>query len=116
MPRDAREPSPADPSARTLAQIATAFARIAQDVGSTAAADPSSALAEAKQRCESGAGDRQLAADVRQLLGNLATAVEVWQSVWPRLGRQGDFRAAVIREAGQWARKLELLAQQKPPR
>ena len=106
-----REPSPADVRHRLVAQAAAAFARIADHAGGRAG-EVTQALADGRQACQTAAGDQAVDADTRQLFANLATAVEAWQSVWPRLGGQGEFRAAVIREAGQWARKLELLATQ----
>ena len=45
-------------------------------------------------------------AAARTLLTNVQTALETWQAVWPRLGAQQEFRQAVAREAGLWARKL----------
>jgi len=47
---------------------------------------------------------------VRTLLTNVQTALETWQSVWPRLSTQKEFRQAVAREAHLWARKLGELA------
>ena len=45
-------------------------------------------------------------AAARTLFTNVHTALETWQAVWPRLGAQKEFRQAVAREAGLWARKL----------
>ena len=45
-------------------------------------------------------------AAARTLFTNVRTALETWQAVWPRLGAQKEFRQAVAREAGLWARKL----------
>lgn len=36
----------------------------------------------------------------------LRTVLETWQQVWPRLGRQPEFRGAVVREARRWAEQL----------
>ena len=111
-PPDARAPSPADHGALTIAQTAAAFTRIADAIGGGKEAQLEPAFLHARRLSESASGDDQLDAEARQLFANLATAVEAWRSNWPRLGRQQDFRAAVTREAGQWARKLERLAQQ----
>jgi len=46
----------------------------------------------------------------RILLTNVQTALETWQTVWPRLGAQKEFRQAVAREAHLWSRKLGELA------
>lgn len=45
-------------------------------------------------------------ASTRTLLEDLAHRAEVWQDVWPRLGKDGSFRAAVAREARLWSAKL----------
>ena len=45
-------------------------------------------------------------AAARTLFTNVRTALETWHTVWPRLGAQKEFRQAVAREAGLWARKL----------
>ncbi|MBI4342246.1 MAG: hypothetical protein HY599_02640 [Candidatus Omnitrophica bacterium] len=42
--------------------------------------------------------------DARRRLANVQQALETWQRVWPRLGTQRDFRAAVVREARLWAK------------
>jgi len=47
---------------------------------------------------------------LRTLLSNVQTALETWQTVWPRLSTQQEFRQAVAREAHLWARKLGDLA------
>lgn len=111
--RGARKPLPAEPGAGAVAQAAAAFACIAEAVGAKAEG-LDRAFLEARQACAAGAGDAWLDAESRQTLANLVTAVEAWQAVWPRLGAQGEFRAAVIREAGQWAQKLDALAKQAP--
>lgn len=49
-------------------------------------------------------------AQARTVLTNVQTALETWQTVWPRLGAQQEFRQAVAREAHFWARKLGGLA------
>jgi|GEM_PF-4107249 len=44
--------------------------------------------------------------DRQALLEDLAHRLEVWASVWPRLGQDPGFRQAVAREARLWATKL----------
>ena len=53
------------------------------------------------------------AGQLRVLFTNVQTALETWQTVWPRLGRQREFRQAVAREANLWARKLGALARDR---
>jgi hypothetical protein len=51
----------------------------------------------------SGSGGTQ---EARQLSANLVIALEAWRTVWPRMGTQREFRAAVAREAALWAKRL----------
>ena len=67
------------------------------------------ALKAAHALCAEAAAQAQGAA-ARTLFTNVQTALETWQTVWPRLGRQREFRQAVTREAGLWSRKLGELA------
>ena len=46
------------------------------------------------------------AAKSEQLAKHLQTVAETWHRVWPRLGRQRDFRLAVAREARRWSQEL----------
>ncbi len=42
----------------------------------------------------------------RELLEDLQVRVSTWLEVWPRLGKDIDFRNAVAREARIWSKKL----------
>ena len=59
---------------------------------------------EAKALCDDAA--RNTAGETQTLLTQLSTAVSTWRQVWPRLGRQVEFRAAVAREAEGWSARL----------
>lgn len=107
-PHDAREPLPAEHGAGLIAQAAAAFSRIAKRL--EGAEDPAPAFTEARQLCEAASSDAVLDAEARQIFQDLVTAVETWRTVWPRLGGRSEFRGAVIREAGQWARRLKCLS------
>jgi hypothetical protein len=37
---------------------------------------------------------------------DLRTVLTTWRDVWARMGRRPEFRQAVAREAGLWARRL----------
>ena len=67
---------------------------------------------ETRHSCETLARHRGPAAPVAK---NLVTAVAAWRDVWPRLGREADFRLAVAREAKRWAVELEALAKAAGP-
>lgn len=54
-------------------------------------------------------------AGVTSLAANLSTALDAWESVWPRLGQRAEFRQAVIREATMWSKRLAALATEQPP-
>lgn len=67
------------------------------------------ALTATHALCVTAAAHAQTA-QTRTVLTNVQTALETWQTVWPRLSRQREFRQAVAREANLWARKLGALA------
>ena len=103
------QPSPRNTPASQLAQAAEACERIASTVGARGAeAQVLEILRHAESACAaSGDGhDPQC----RAALAQLATALETWRTVWPRLGKDPEFRAAVVRECGTWARRLHALA------
>ena len=70
---------------------------------------PEAQITQALERtlavCERSSANEQ-PSDVKTLVTHLKTAVETWYKVWPRLGRQAEFRLAVVREARVWARRL----------
>ena len=47
------------------------------------------------------AGPRQ------ELLRHFIQALDTWAKVWPQMGAREEFRAAVAREARQWAARLK---------
>ncbi len=61
-------------------------------------------LAQARVLCEQAATSAM--AKAKPELVNLQQALETWQTVWPRLGSQQEFRLAVAREARLWAKRL----------
>jgi hypothetical protein len=86
------------------------FQRIAEAVEQQQAAHVvAEALTAAHASCVEAAAEEPHA-EVRTLLTNVQTALETWQTVWPRLGAQKEFRQAVAREAHLWARKFGALA------
>lgn len=66
-------------------------------------------IADATAQCRRIAAEAPDAAQ-QAILGNMATVFDTWQSVWPRLGAQPEFRQAVEREARLWAKRLPTLA------
>ena len=107
---DASDPFLRDSPTQQLSRIAAGFARIVSCLTQPASPDEVTAvLAETQTLCER-AADVPHEAEVRNLLPNLKTAVMTWRQVWPRLGEQREFRQAVLREAGLWARRLDAMA------
>ena len=111
MKRSERRLTPAD-GPEQLRRIASSFAQIASCVSQRAStAKLTAVLEETQQLCERGTAGPS-SDEVKTLLPNLQTALETWQEVWPRLGQQGEFRQAVVREATLWSRRLEALSRQ----
>ena len=48
--------------------------------------------------------------NVKEMFEDLRLRVTTWRQVWPRLGKQPEFRNAVAREAHAWSQKLLKLA------
>ena len=97
-----------EPTPRRLERIAAQFARIAACVEERRDdAELADTLRETRALCEWAAQPPSASAE---LFTNLTTALETWRTVWPRLGRQPEFRQAVAREAGRWARHVAALA------
>ena len=109
--RVASKPSLPEGPAHALAQLAERFGAIATCVdGRRGDAAVSTAIEEAAACCQAateGRGD-----EVRALLTNLTTALQTWREVWPRMGKQSEFRLAVAREAGLWSKRLQEHARQ----
>ena len=62
-------------------------------------------LEQACSSCErAAAGERSR--ELASLLAQVQTAARTWGDVWPRLGRQREFRLAVAREARLWSKRL----------
>ena len=47
---------------------------------------------------------------VQEILSDLQVRVATWREVWPRLGKDPQFRNAVARESHAWVNKLLKLA------
>ena len=99
-------PSPRAASGPSASDAAQAFAAIADCVEADGSAEQVIArLRAAWSQCDRAASARS-AGDAQHRLSNVQQALETWQRVWPRLGSQREFRAAVIREARLWAKTL----------
>jgi hypothetical protein len=70
-------------------------------------------LRQAESACAPSGDGRST--ECRAALAQLSTALEAWRTVWPRLGTDHEFRAAVVRECGMWARRLRALAKAAAP-
>ena len=98
MPRAAPGPS--------VSEVRKRFAAVAACIeagGSPAAV--TSTLRAAWSQCDREAG-QQPDGDAKRQLISVQQALETWQRVWPRMGSQREFGAAVIREARLWAKHL----------
>lgn len=88
-----------------MTAIAKQFAAIAAWIDEGRAADGLPPLiAQARVLCEQAAASA--AAKAKPDLVNLQQALTTWETVWPRLGSQQEFRQAVAREARLWAKRL----------
>lgn len=102
----ARERSARKPPDPRLSRVADQFDRVVSSIEARASdAVLDDALRRTAELCEQTASEA-MPPEHAALLRNLRTAVGTWQQVWPRLGRQADFRQAVAREAQRWAREL----------
>ena len=64
-------------------------------------------LTQAEVLCEEAACE-EASGELKTLLMDVRTALQTWQAVWPRLGRQPEFRRAVAREAQQWSTRFSV--------
>ena len=91
--------------------VVHAAAQVAEIASAIEARRPDAVLLEgfgaARTACERAAAEETL--EAKAALTNLATALKTWQEVWPRLGREQDFRLAVVREARLWSKRLAAL-------
>ena len=85
--------------------ISDQLLRLAHAVEQRQDAATVAALATARQLCVEQAAAQSKAC--RALLDDVAQRLQVWQDVWPRLGKDAGFRQAVAREARLWAAKLQ---------
>ena len=101
--------------ASNLAEVAAHFAGIASGIeAATAQADVMALMEDAERFCSQATLSQS--GELKELLSNLVTALHTWQAVWPRLGKQQEFRLAVAREARQWSARIGELAQSFPGR
>lgn len=97
-----------DVPSNPIRQVAANFEQIASSI--EAAQSPAAMCALLEQTM---AWCRQPAGRVGQaemLLSNLATALQAWRQVWPRMGTDREFRLAVAREARRWSTQLQAFA------
>lgn len=108
------QPSPSSHASHQAVQAAEACERVASTVSERKAdAQVLGMLRQAESACAA-SGDG-IGPDRRTALAQLAAALEAWRTVWPRLGKDPEFRAAVVRECGTWARRLRALAKAAAP-
>ena len=106
---DARATFLQQPLREQVAQIAGHFGQVASSIRTNEPAEAVTRLCgEAQQRCEWAVA--QSRGELQRLLLNVQTALRTWREVWPRLGHQQEFRAAVSREAERWSKRLQVLA------
>ena len=61
---------------------------------------------DAQMSCAQAAEGEAPSSQDKHLLANVQTALLTWRTVWPRLGAQPEFRAAVSREAHAWSKRF----------
>lgn len=66
-------------------------------------------MATVQRQCEQMLGAHPRG-ELARILDNVKTALDTWQRVWPRLGRDREFRLAIAREARLWAKRIAELA------
>jgi hypothetical protein len=113
MDRLGREQFLQQPPATRLEWISAGFVSVAGMIERRAEdGDVTAEMARIRQLCE-WAVEAGAPKEAGSLLAHLQTALGAWHDVWPRLGRQADFRRAVTREAGLWSRRLTDATQQR---
>ena len=88
------------------ASAAGAFALLAQAVELRQPEEAVRARMEAARQACDAAAAQAVAGERQDLLIHVQSALRTWQEVWPRLGAQAPFRAAVAREARAWAKRF----------
>ena len=103
---DAHKPTLPEPG---LAEVAARFAEIASSIEAGNTDASIMALMEEGERL---CGHTVPGPDeAKELLPRLVTMLQTWRTVWQRLGRQHDFRLAVVREARLWSARIAELGQ-----
>ena len=88
-------------------EVAEAFAALASCVEARSTeAEVSQQIRLVRSVCERAAVHAP-GTEAGRLLSNVQQALETWRTVWPRLGAQQEFRAAVVREARLWAKRFQ---------
>lgn len=104
---DGRQPRLHSPGG-ALGDLVAQFERLAQAIQERSSeASLAELLRDSEQSCQRAA--KEQTGETKTLLMNVATAVQTWRQVWPRLGSQSEFRLAVAREAELWSKRLQAL-------
>ena len=89
-----------------MSDVGKSFSAVAACIESGGSpASVASAIRAAWSQCDHQAA-KQPEGDLKRRLISVQQALETWQRVWPRMGSQREFRAAVIRESRLWAKSL----------
>ena len=100
-------------SGPSTSEVAEGFAALASCVEAhSSEAEVMERLRLSQSVCER-AALRSGGTDGGRLLTHVQQALETWRAVWPRLGAQREFRAAVAREARLWAKRFQETATRK---
>jgi len=86
--------------------VAEGFAALADQVDRRAPDATLLAAMQAVARSCARRAAQERSPERKRLLTDVQTALQTWQEVWPRLGRQPEFRLAVAREARGWATRF----------
>lgn len=95
----------AEPLPSRLHQLSEDLLRIQEGCDhQTVSAVMEAMLLEAEYHCEWTVADAAPA--MQTMLADLQMRLAMWRRVYPRLGKQPAFRAAVAREAASWVKRL----------
>ena len=96
------------PRSDEVTRVVTQMTEIASGIeGDLSDAALTELFGAARTSCERAAATQT--AETRMALTNVATALQTWEQVWLRLGREQDFRLAVAREARLWSKRIAVL-------
>ena len=99
-----------NPFEKQIGNLASDFSRLEEACGSQKTPANCNDLLQEIEYCIGWSMGAEGSIKTKEILADLQMRVATWRLVWPRLGKQPEFRNAVAREAHAWAQKLLKLA------